>query len=187
MGKTNRREGGEGVLVGMSAGAMIATGFAGALFTLPITVEIPPDPPEIREVVHVTQAVAQEMAPETPQESAVEEKQPELMLLPIRDPDEALEAKMRAYATKYGVPYEDVHGIVACETGNTFDPGIQSFVAVPAGPNGREDSWGLAQIHLPSHPNITRAQATDPDFALDFLASHLAKGNHWMWACWKLI
>lgn len=32
-----------------------------------------------------------------------------------------------------------------------------------------EESYGLAQIHLPSHPHITKAQALDAYFSLDFL------------------
>lgn len=36
-------------------------------------------------------------------------------------------------------------------------------------PDGvREDSWGLAQINLPSHPHITREQALDPYFSIDW-------------------
>lgn len=33
----------------------------------------------------------------------------------------------------------------------------------------REPSYGLAQIHLPSHPNITAEQALNPYFAVDYL------------------
>lgn len=73
---------------------------------------------------------------------------------------------------------------IRCETGNTFDPGLQSYVEH----NGvREDSWGLAQIHLPSHPHITREDATDPMFAINFMAREFAAGNQWKWACWKLL
>lgn len=47
----------------------------------------------------------------------------------------------------------------------------------------REDSWGLVQIYLPSHPTITKEQAQDPDFALDFMARHL--GRDVKWSCYK--
>jgi len=47
----------------------------------------------------------------------------------------------------------------------------------------REQSFGLVQIHLPAHPNITKQQALDPEFALDFLAKNVAKGKGMMWSC----
>lgn len=91
------------------------------------------------------------------------------------------------YAIAYGVKPHSMIETIRCETGNTFDPLIQSFVPSPHGPNGREDSWGLSQIHLPSHPDITRAQAQDPRFAVEFMAQEFAKDNAWKWACWKLL
>lgn len=46
-----------------------------------------------------------------------------------------------------------------------------------------EKSYGLAMIHLPDHPYITREQATDPDFAIDYMAEHL--GRDVTWSCYK--
>ena len=36
----------------------------------------------------------------------------------------------------------------------------------------QEPSFGLAQIHLPSHPNVTVEQAMNPYFAVDFIIAH---------------
>lgn len=36
----------------------------------------------------------------------------------------------------------------------------------------QEESYGLAQIHLPSHPDITKEQALDPYFAIRFIVDH---------------
>lgn len=36
----------------------------------------------------------------------------------------------------------------------------------------QEESYGLAQIHLPSHPHITKEQALTPEFAIDFMVEH---------------
>lgn len=47
----------------------------------------------------------------------------------------------------------------------------------------REQSYGLAQIHLPAHPHITKEQAIDPEFAVEFLAKNLANGKAGMWTC----
>ncbi|PIX11561.1 MAG: hypothetical protein COZ74_13765 [Flavobacteriaceae bacterium CG_4_8_14_3_um_filter_31_8] len=51
----------------------------------------------------------------------------------------------------------------------------------------REESWGLVQIHLPAHPKISKEQAIDPDFAIDFLAKNLSRGKAKMWSCYKLL
>lgn len=48
-------------------------------------------------------------------------------------------------------------------------------------------SIGLVQIHLPSHPDITRIQALDSYFAMDFMAQEWTKGNAKKWSCWRLI
>jgi hypothetical protein len=51
----------------------------------------------------------------------------------------------------------------------------------------REQSFGLAQIHLPAHPSVSYQEAIDPHFAVEFLASGLAQGKHNMWTCYRLI
>ena len=50
----------------------------------------------------------------------------------------------------------------------------------------REQSFGLVQIHLPAHRTITKEQALDPEFAIDFLAKNLAQGRGTMWSCYKM-
>lgn len=57
----------------------------------------------------------------------------------------------------------------------------QSQIPNPNGPNGREDSWGCAQIWLPAHPSVTRAQALNPEFAVDFAARNFSQGRASMW------
>lgn len=46
-------------------------------------------------------------------------------------------------------------------------------------------SHGLAQIHSPSHPTVTRAQATDPKWAIDWMADRWAKGYAHQWTCYR--
>lgn len=36
----------------------------------------------------------------------------------------------------------------------------------------REESYGIAQIHLPSHPSISKEQALDPEFAISFMSEY---------------
>lgn len=74
-----------------------------------------------------------------------------------------------------------MHHIVKCES--NYRPDVQSFHPDPNSPNGREESYGLVQIHLPSHPSVSLEQATDIEFALDFLASNVKNGKQRMWTC----
>lgn len=48
-------------------------------------------------------------------------------------------------------------------------------------------SFGIAQIHLPAHPTITKQQALDPMWAIDWTAQQFAKGEKGkrMWTCWR--
>lgn len=78
--------------------------------------------------------------------------------------------------------------IISCESG--YNPTAQSNHAytkdrplegVVAGQ--REQSFGLVQIHLPAHKNISYEQAIDPVFAVEFLAKNIKNGNIWMWSC----
>lgn len=94
--------------------------------------------------------------------------------------------KIRYYADLYKVDPLSMERTIKCESNASTTR--QSEHLDPTGPNGREDSWGLVQIHLPSHPTITREQAIDPDFAIDFMAKHFAKGEavrDQMWTCYK--
>lgn len=79
--------------------------------------------------------------------------------------------------------------IVACES--QYRVSVQSNHVyspsnVPRGYNvgDREDSHGLAQIHLPAHTHVSKEQATNPFYAADFLARNLAVGRGSMWTCY---
>lgn len=66
-------------------------------------------------------------------------------------------------ATEHSVPFYDAVETIYCES---MWYSIQSGVVK----NGvRENSWGLAQIHLDSHSEITKEQALDAYFAIDFM------------------
>lgn len=45
----------------------------------------------------------------------------------------------------------------------------------------REKSYGIAQIHLPDHPDVSYEEAIDPEFAVEFMAKNFAKGNASWW------
>jgi len=78
------------------------------------------------------------------------------------------------YADKHGLSRQVLHKVVNCES---------SYNYKAVGDGGK--SFGLSQIHNPSHPSITYKQSIDPNFALDFMASNIAKGKGKMWTCWR--
>jgi len=77
---------------------------------------------------------------------------------------------------------------IDCEN-RDWDIDLQSLLTYKAGnrwgfaEGTYEKSYGLAQIHLPDHPDITYEQATDPDFAINYMAEHL--GRDVTWSCYK--
>lgn len=78
------------------------------------------------------------------------------------------------YAVEYRVSAERMTRTIQCES--TFNPDA-------IGDGGH--SFGLSQIHLPSHPTVTREQALDEEFAIKFMAEQFSKGNARAWTCWR--
>ena len=78
------------------------------------------------------------------------------------------------YADKHGLSRQVLHKVVNCES---------SYNYKAVGDGGK--SFGLSQIHKPSHPTITYEESTNPNFALDFMASNISKGKGKMWTCWR--
>jgi len=95
-----------------------------------------------------------------------------------KDKSDAILKLIEKYATEYDVSYEAMKKTVKCES--NFQPKVKSNYA-------NERSYGLAQIHLPSHPQVSKKQATDPHFALEFMAKKFAAGDHHLWTCWRLL
>lgn len=89
------------------------------------------------------------------------------------------------YAEQYNVSPTLMFKIMNCENTAripTLQSGLRYTVdhpewGVKAG--DRELSYGLVQIHLPSHPTVTYEQATDPEFSIEFLAKGLVSGVKW--------
>ena len=117
----------------------------------------------------------------TPVVYAQEPEEPKVVQIEVRiDWNEArIEKEIQEKAEHYNVSASEMNRVIQCEsTGSTT---IQSWQIQPY---GRELSFGLVQIHLPAHPNITKEQAIDPTFAIDFLAKNFAEGRHSMWSCY---
>lgn len=49
----------------------------------------------------------------------------------------------------------------------------------------REKSFGPAQIHLPTDPSVTKDQASDPEFAVTYMAREFKNGRQSRWMCYK--
>ncbi len=77
------------------------------------------------------------------------------------------DASVRFWADLYGVSYYEMHETIQCESG--FDPNA-------VGDHGH--SYGVSQIYLPAHADITKKQALDPDWAVQYMASHWHT-DHW--------
>ncbi len=75
------------------------------------------------------------------------------------------------YARKYGVPIKLAYAVQGTESGGRDDA------------TSPKKAVGRLQIHLPSHPEVTEAQARDPDFNYDFgmklLAGHKKRFGSW--------
>ena len=78
---------------------------------------------------------------------------------------ETIEEKIERIAGEYGLDAKKMYAIVNCES--RLDTKAHNKTK-------REDSWGLSQINLLAH-DVTIQQATNPDFALKFLADHWGK------------
>ena len=78
-------------------------------------------------------------------------------------------------ASREGVDINRVMAIARCES---------RLRAGAIGDHGR--SYGVFQIHLPSHPTISKEQALNPFFNIGWSIDNMAKGRWSMWSCDKL-
>ncbi len=84
--------------------------------------------------------------------------------------------KVYYYSKIHNNSAKKIIATIDCEN-KDWDPNLQSRIINKAG--HREESYGLSQIFLPAHPDITKEQAQDPDFALNYIAKHLGRDDHW--------
>jgi len=105
--------------------------------------------------------------------------------------DVSVEECVRWFSTVYGVSYLVMINVILCEN-RELDPKLQSRLRYSFSDPSRgiykgerEKSYGISQIHLPSHPNVTLEQATDTEFSVEFMAKAFSKGKQGMWSCYK--
>lgn len=81
---------------------------------------------------------------------------------------------LNAFAYRYGIDAEEFIKVAECES---------SLRANAVGDHGT--SYGVFQIHLPAHPSVTKEQALDPWFNIEWSAQQFAAGKQKMWTCWR--
>lgn len=79
------------------------------------------------------------------------------------------------YADEYGVSRKTMNTIISGESGYIYDL-----------PGDHGTSWGACQIHLPDHTDITKEDAMNPDFCLDWTANQIKQGRARMWTQYRL-
>lgn len=100
-------------------------------------------------------------------------------------------------ANKYNISREQMVRVTLCEApiyNNVYNSeDSQSRLTYSEGQIARHPTWGVvgereksfgpAQIHLPAHPTISKEEASDPDFAIDFMAKKISEGKESWWMC----
>lgn len=117
------------------------------------------------------------------------EEEPEEILIEVRYnwTKDRIKKEVDYVASKYGVSVDKLWNTVLCENPQ-LDPSLQSLIVKDG---IREDSWGLAQFHLPSKNRtpegvvITKEMAQNPKIALDAMAWHFSIGNARLWTCYR--
>lgn len=98
---------------------------------------------------------------------------------------EAVHKRVVQLSYEYGISSREMMNVLTCEN-RDFIPDQQSWHKDPKSPNGREQSYGLAQWNIVHNP-ITVEQAKDPEWSLTEMAKMFKQGRKSMWSCWKII
>jgi hypothetical protein len=116
---------------------------------------------------------------------------PSILSVPVASAQELTTEDLKTIARNTAVSegfsprkVEELLGTIDCETKGTWNPKIQSEYIQKNGE--REDSWGLAQIHLPDWPDISKQDAQNPFFAIHFIVSKFKMHQESKWSCWNL-
>jgi hypothetical protein len=75
---------------------------------------------------------------------------------------------------RYGVNGDELVATLKCESG---------FNAKAIGDHGT--SFGVAQIHISAHKEVSKEEALDPLFSINFAAKAFSEGHQNWWTCYK--
>lgn len=93
---------------------------------------------------------------------------------PISDYATTTEGLIARYSAEFGVSGHDMAQTIQCESqGN------------PEAIGDHGTSLGIAQIHLPAHPEISKKEALDKEWSIKWMAQLFAAGRQSMWSCWN--
>lgn len=85
------------------------------------------------------------------------------------------------YATQYNVDGVKMMATIYCES---HYKNVQSDIVS----NGRrEDSWGIAQINLYWNSSVSKSQALDPTYSVEWMAIAFSSGEAKKWSCYRLL
>jgi hypothetical protein len=105
---------------------------------------------------------------------------PAAITLALPESEQWIRTRVNHYAEKYGVAESTMNKIVQCESG--FDPKAKGDFSTTT---QEYTSFGLVQINLPHNKNVTKEEAFNVEYALDFLASGLSQGRGSRWTCFR--
>lgn len=91
-------------------------------------------------------------------------------------PQNDISVLVQKYSQIYSISPVIMTRIIACESSN--NPNARNLTEV-------ESSYGLVQINLKAHTNITIEQATDPEFAVEFLAKNFDNAPRMWFNCYR--
>ena len=93
---------------------------------------------------------------------------------PIHEEATTTEALIARYASEFDVSATQMAQTIHCESrGNSNAVGDHGT------------SYGIAQIHLPAHPSISKSQALDKEWSIRWMAEQFSLKRQSMWTCWR--
>lgn len=135
------------------------------------------------------EGLLKEVEPAVEVEEVVEEPVPVRLQVVTDWTPERIKKEVWYRAEKYNTYPDKMWQTILCENPE-LKPELQSYIVKDG---VREDSWGLAQFHLPSGNKtadgvtITKEMAQTPEIALDAMAYHFSIGNAELWTCFRNI
>ena len=101
-------------------------------------------------------------------------------LAPVVYSTNTAELIITAHAIKYGILAQPLIDTLKCES--DFDSNAEGDFSTTT---MQYTSFGIAQIHLSAHQDITKEQALDPLWSIDFAARQFKLGNTHIWSCFN--
>jgi hypothetical protein len=99
--------------------------------------------------------------------------------VPIHWRQQNAEEIITAYEVHYAIPHHELFDTLKCESG--LNPHAVNLEDSHGG------SFGVAQINVGSHPDISKAEMFDPIFSVSWAAREFSKGHAHQWSCFHAV